>query len=503
MAWFRATYCLRLAIRKQDLCCRSRERIGLTMYRKLVGTSGICLIDTMTSSNSNAPEIVVAGGSGFVGRELIKRLLAEFPGAAITALSRSARGDADHRVRWVACDLFSEDSIERALPENVDIVYYLVHSMGPTAQLDQGSFADYDLGMADNFAKAVSSRGVRQLIYLGGLVEDAADASLHLRSRVEMEEVFAGHGLPLTVFRAGLILGEGGSSFQILIKLVRRLPLMICPAWTQTLTAPSDLNSVVTALVTAAQRTGDIGRTYDLAGCRPLTYLEMMRETARFLGLRRYFLKVPFFTPTLSRLWVSLITGTPKNLVYPLIESLEHPMVPRPSHQFSDVWQSRDYGDLLRTVPMASSTKSPGPRFRFPRKTVRSVQRLQPGAGDAQAIAAAYFGWLGDFMKKSVVVERSGDRAIIRLLGKVDLIELEKISENSRRSVYAIRRGLLVAGGNHGRLEFRLVLGGKFALAAIHEFAPALPWFVYKYTQALVHVFVMRAFGRHLLKADT
>ncbi len=245
---------------------------------------------------------MVAGASGYIGRSLIPKLLEKFPEATITALSRSAQPGEDPRVQWRACDLFSLESLEATVPEDIDLAVYLVHSMGPTAQLDQGSFSDYDLILADNFARCLSRRPPKQLIYLGGLIPKSPDLSKHLRSRLEVEEVFKEYKLPTTVFRAGLILGDEGSSFQILLKLVNRLPFMICPAWTKTETTPVDLESVLHTLSAAALDERHLNKVYDLAGCRPLTYLDMMRETATKLGRKRAFISVPFFTPTLSRL---------------------------------------------------------------------------------------------------------------------------------------------------------------------------------------------------------
>ena len=158
-----------------------------------------------------------------------------------------------------------------------------------------------------------------------------------MQSRLEVEETFLQHSLPTTIFRAGLILGEAGSSFQILIKLVQRLPIMVCPDWTQTLTTPVDLATVISALTSATSETNGIGKIYDLAGCAPLTYMEMMILTAKEMKLKRFFIKVPFFTPTLSRLWVSLITNSSKDLVYPLVESLQHPMLARQSNLYPNL----------------------------------------------------------------------------------------------------------------------------------------------------------------------
>ncbi len=456
------------------------------------------------SRPTDQPVIVVAGASGYIGRVLIPRLLDKFPKAQIFALSRSQQESEDSRVVWKACDLFSIKSIEDSIPRSIDLAVYLVHSMGPTAQLDQGNFADYDLLLADNFARALEPTGIKQLIYLGGLIPDTPKLSLHLQSRLEVEETFAQYGLPTTVFRAGLIIGESGSSSQILLKLVTRLPIMICPQWTQTLTTPVDLESVLSAIELSALSSHHIGRTFDLAGCQPITYIQMMRETAQRMGKQRYFLTVPFFTPTLSRLWVSLITNTPKDLVYPLIESLEHPMVARTSHLFSAQWSERSYFSLLESSSLKLQPGRSLFRFTAQRKTVRSVQRLvlPPGA-NAEWVKSKYVEWLPRFLAPLIKVNVRGPNIFFSVFGKMPVmleLQLSEARSHGDRQLLYIKSGLLVADANQGRLEFRVVLNRRYILAAIHDYQPALPWFLYKYTQARIHLLVMNAFGRYLAR---
>ncbi|MBC7456944.1 MAG: NAD-dependent epimerase/dehydratase family protein [Bdellovibrionaceae bacterium] len=455
---------------------------------------------------SHGPVIVVAGASGYIGKEMIASLLEKFPTAEITALSRSQQKSNDARVIWKACDLFSLKSLEAAVPKNVDYALYLVHSMGPTAQLDQGSFADYDLILADNFSRIMKNTGLKQLIYLGGLIPDAPKLSLHLQSRLEVEETFLEHALPVTIFRAGLILGEAGSSFQILIKLVKRLPIMICPRWTQTLTTPVDLATVISNLTSATSDLTLIGKIFDLAGCAPLTYMEMMNLTAQKMGLRRLFLSVPFFTPTLSRLWVSLITNSSKDLIYPLIESLEHPMLARESHLYANNLMDKTYVDLLKKVSFKSQPGGSLFRFRIQRNTVRSVQRLHlPPGQDATWIKNQYIEWLPKFFATVIAVTQDEDKIIFWFFkNKIRLLELSvsKDRSNENRQLLYVTNGLLVSSKNLGRLEFRVVLNRKYVLAAIHDFKPALPWFIYKYTQAKLHLFVMNAFSKKLKLID-
>ncbi len=447
--------------------------------------------------------IVVAGASGFVGRALIPHLLEKFPQSQITALSRNQQSSDDPRVEWRPCDLFSLKALEQALPSRIDLAFYLVHSMGPTAALDQGSFADYDLILADNFARAVEKTGIRHLIYLGGLTPEKSQLSLHLRSRLEVEETFQEHKLPITIFRAGLVLGDEGSSSQILIKLVRRLPVMICPKWTQTLTTPVDLATAVQSLTSAAMDESCVGRTFDLAGCQPITYVEMMKETARKMGLRRYFLAVPFFTPTLSRLWVSLVTNSSRDLVYPLVESLEHPMVARPNHLLNPATAERSYFELLDKASLKS--KRAGRtflRFQAQRRTVRSVQRLPLPAGrNAEWIKDQYAEWLPRFLAPFIGVEVTGPTLAFSLFSrrfKVLGLKLNSERSDPDRQLLNITDGLLVNRENKGRLEFRVVLSRQHVLAAIHDFKPALPWMIYRYSQAVLHLWVMKAFSGYL-----
>lgn len=450
------------------------------------------------------PVIVIAGASGYIGKEMISALLGKFPNAEIIALSRSAQKTNDPRIKWRACDLFSLKSLEAALPKKVDYGFYLVHSMGPTAQLDQGSFADYDLILADNFSRIIKNTGLKQLIYLGGLIPDDVKISLHLQSRLEVEETFLQHRLPTTIFRAGLILGEAGSSFQILLKLVKRLPIMVCPRWTQTLTTPVDLETVILAMTSATSDITLIGKVFDLAGCLSLTYMEMMNLTAKGMGLKRIFLSVPLFTPTLSRLWVSLITNSSKDLVYPLIESLQHPMLARESNRYLGNPEGRTYSDLLKKISLKPKSNGSLFRFRAQRNTVRSVQRLQlPDEKDARWVKDQYLSWLPRFLTPFIVVTKNGDSILFSLFKKgICLLEMSFSNERSSedRQLLYVLKGLLVSGSNRGRLEFRVVLNRRYVLAAIHEFKPALPWFIYKYTQAKLHLFVMNAFSRHLAR---
>ncbi len=446
--------------------------------------------------------IVIAGASGFIGQAIIPKLRIKFPRARITALSRSAIQSTDELTEWKACDLFSLKALEDALPSRVDLAIYLVHSMGPTAGMDQGSFADFDLLLADNFVRSLKNKAVQQIIYLGGLVPDCKQLSLHLQSRLEVEETFVASTLPTTIFRAGLIVGEGGSSFQIMQKLVNRLPLMLCPKWTQTLTTPVDLAFAVFSIVDASLNTKAIDSVYDLASCEPLTYLQMMRDTATAMQKRRFFFTLPFFTPFLSRLWVSLITGSSKALVYPLVASLEHEMVARKTKLYLPVENGSTYLSLLRKIHINTVKNTSISKFQAVRKTVRSVQRMPlPPGRDAAWVCKEYERWLPDFLNPMVGVTTSESEVLFKLrFVSAVMLDLEVSQERSTpdRQLLYVRGGLLAAKNNKGRLEFRSVLNKKVVISALHDFSPSLPWWIYRRSQAVIHSWVMHSFGKHL-----
>jgi uncharacterized protein YbjT (DUF2867 family) len=457
--------------------------------------------------------IAIAGASGFVG-EALRRALA--PRHRVIGLTRSSTLAADPPeepgVEWRQCDLFSLRDLGRALA-GVDCAIYLVHSMLPSARLSQASFADLDLMLADNFARAAERAGVKQMLYLGGLTPPDEPLSPHLASRLEVERTLASRSVPLTALRAGLIVGSGGSSLSILLNLVRRLPAMILPRWTRSLTQPIALPDVVRAVEHCVGNPESYGRVFDIGGPDVLTYRNMLERVARVLGRKRLMLNVPLFSPKLSRLWVTVFSGASRALVNPLIESLRHDMVctDNPLQR----WLAPDaqgFEDALRASLGPEGEASPNPRWRilpfdraFLRRasTVRSIQRLVlPPGRDAHWTAAEYMRFLPRFGGPLLNCEVDGGSCRFYLNGtRLMLLELRFAPERSAsdRQIFDVVGGLLVkrGGGPLGRLEFRQV-EGRQALAAVHDFRPRLPWLLYHQTHARVHLWVMRGFGLHL-----
>jgi uncharacterized protein YbjT (DUF2867 family) len=462
--------------------------------------------DEKTGKNGPmSPVVGIAGATGFVGRGLVAALKGTH---RVVALTRKERRSEDPALEWRATDLFSLADAERAL-EGVEVAIYLVHSMLPSAQLTQGSFADMDLILADNFARAAAKAGVKRIVYLGGLTPREAKLSKHLASRLEVEQALRCYGTPVTAVRASIVVGPGGSSFDILTQLNRRLPAMITPAWSQTQTQPIELEDLIRLLCACVD--SNPPDLVEAGGPDVLTYREMLETVGELLGKRRKMINVPLFSPGLSKLWVRLVTGAPKELVNPLIDSLRHDMVVLdPAPQEALAQPTTSFREAARhAIAKESARRSESWRKRRDGRDVRSVQRLPlPPGKDARWVAATYLAWLPTLFRRLIraEIDPSGDCRFLLFGIRKPLLDLKYAPERSspELALFSIAGGLLVRrhGGNHGTLEFRVVEGGRYVIAAIHDYRPALPWPIYRRTQALVHLAVMRLFGRFLAQSS-
>jgi len=445
-------------------------------------------------------KILIAGASGFIGHALIDHLLQD-ESIEIVGLSRRERESHHPRLSWRVCDLFSLKDITNAM-EGCEVTYYLVHSMLPSASLSQGTFYDFDLIMADNLVRAALTHKLKHIIYLGGMIPYVRELSWHLRSRLEVEETFRNSPIKTTVLRAGLIIGPNGSSFTILERLIRRLPIMICPAWTNTLSQPVALDDVIKALTRVLHDEKIQEKIYDIGGPEIVTYQGLIQMAGKKIRKQSKIITLNIIPLSLSRFWVSLVTGIPKKLVYPLVLSLRHQMLASPEHAWP---YPEDLSTSLDQALSNSMTDSHAGGFKgyVPvEKDVRSIQRLVlPEGRNAEWVASEYFNWLPKFFSTLVKVKLFGERCTFYLVDpSLKLLILEKSIDRSSpdRQLLYIVGGLLSGKQKRGRLEFREVLDRKYVMAAIHEFRPSLPWFIYKWTQALIHLFVMKAFGENL-----
>ncbi len=455
------------------------------------------------------PTVVVAGASGFIGQALGLQLGQDYTTIGLSRRKIEPRWGY-HSFRQV--DFFSLRESEAAL-QGAQYAVYLIHSMLPAARLVQGHFSDLDIWCADNFARAAQSAGVKHIVFIGGLVPDDTNLSEHLKSRLEVESALGSKGVPVTTLRAGMVVGAQGSSYQLLSRLVRRLPIMACPTWTRTRMQPIAIDDVVAAIVQVISHQPQQNRVFDLGCPEVLSYQSLMAETARAFGLNRKFIPVPLLSPQLSRLWISLTTGAPKALAAPLIESLRHDMIARESHLFQ--WDSTiplGVRDMLAKAEREQASNHSIPRAflrlesRKSKVTVCSLQRINLPAGRNAAWASEeYLTWLNRLLKGIIEVQLSPSKDEIDLTLKATgqkLIGFKYLPHRSskNRQVLMVTEGLLARKSDKARLEFRQVLAGDTLIAAVHDFVPRLPWWIYRLTQGFVHLWIMNRFRTHVAK---
>jgi uncharacterized protein YbjT (DUF2867 family) len=262
-------------------------------------------------------KVLVAGASGFVGRRLCVAL--DEAGHDVVAMTRNPAGyqGAGTPVRG---DVQEPASLEPALA-GCEAAYYLVHS------LQDADFAHKDAAGATAFGDAAARAGLRRIVYLGGLGDEADSLSAHLRSRREVESLLGAGGVPVTVIRAGIIVGHGGISWELTRQLVEHLPVMITPQWVATRTQPIAVDDVVTYLAGVLEPPEASGRVFEAGGPDVLQYSSMLRRVAEIENCPLLLLPVPLLTPWLSSLWLSLVTSVDTGTGRALIDSMTNEVV--------------------------------------------------------------------------------------------------------------------------------------------------------------------------------
>ena len=481
----------------------------------------------------NSPLYLVTGASGYVGGRLVRTLL-----------------ENDYRVRVLVRDKYkiigqpwasqveicegnadNPKDLEQALA-GVHTVYYLLHSinLGKT-------FDDIEATMARSFAQASEAAGVAQIVYLGGIANDK-NISKHLASRVSTGRELASTSVPVLELRAGIIIGSGSASFEMLRHLTHRLPIMTTPKWVSIRTHPIAIRDVLYYLKNAAALKTPVGKIYDIGGPEILSYADMMQKFAKLSGLpRRWIIKVPVLTPGLSSLWIGLVTPVPTALARPLVGSLISEVVADPAKSIDDLIpppqegllsvetamslalsKISDHGVETRwsdaSIPTAPWQKAQGDpewagetilrdrRQVLSEKSAEAIWKQIEGIGGEHGWFGADFLWfmrgLIDRIFGGVGLRRGRrDQDLLRVGESLDFWRVEELERGRRLKLYA---EMILPG--KAWLEFSIEeKNGKTLITQEATFSPrGLGGRLYWYAVAPFHVFVFPTMLRNLVK---
>ena len=271
--------------------------------------------------------ILLTGSTGYIGRRLLPVLL-DAGHRVFCAVRHRQKFDWDafapetyNNLEVIECDFTELSSLDK-IPDNIDVAYYLIHSMTSS----NADFQELEKQSASNFARRIRETKVQQIIYLSGIA-NSKDLSHHLSSRTAVEEILRGADVPLTVLRAAIIIGSGSASFEIIRDLVEKLPVMIAPRWLNTRCQPIAIRNVLEYLQSVMMNERAMGKTFDIGGTDVLTYKEMLYTYAEVRKLKRVIITVPVLTPRLSSLWLVFVTSTSYSLAKSLVDSMRNEVV--------------------------------------------------------------------------------------------------------------------------------------------------------------------------------
>ena len=273
-------------------------------------------------------KILITGTTGYIAKRLVLNLLES--GHELVCCVRDLNRIPDEieykkNIEFIKIDFLDEELID--FPQDIDVAYYLIHSMATSAT----DFKELEKTCAENFKRLVEKTNCKQVIYLSGIVNDKS-LSKHLQSRFQVEQVLNSEQYALTTFRAGIIVGSGSASFEIIRDIVEKLPVMVTPKWLNTRTQPIAIRDVLLFLERAISRREVFNTSFDICGPEILTYKEMLLQFGKVRGLRRYIFTLPVLSPRMSSYWLYFVTSTSFNLAKALVDSMKVEVVAKESN---------------------------------------------------------------------------------------------------------------------------------------------------------------------------
>lgn len=283
-------------------------------------------LPTLLGRDGKPARCLVTGATGYIGGRLIRELLSH--GYRVRILARKPERLKDHpwidRVEVVSGDAHDVAALDKAL-DGIDVAYYLLHAL-----MSKDDFEQEEKDIAEKFGTAAKKADIQRIVYLGGIIAENELLSPHLQSRADTGTILKSFGIPTIELRAGIVIGSGSASFEMLRYLTERLPIMTTPRWVETKIQPIAVRDVLRYLVGAAAIDSSISGDFDIGGPEVFSYREMMMKYAEAAGLRkRIIIPVPVLTPKLSSGWVGLVTPVPITLARRLVESLKNEVVVR------------------------------------------------------------------------------------------------------------------------------------------------------------------------------
>ena len=273
-------------------------------------------------------KILLTGATGYIAQRLLPVLLEQ--GHQVICCVRDKKRFNDHNYRsenlsLIEADFLDKESLQN-IPDDIDVAYYLIHSMSTQS----GDFEKMEKISADNFKERIQKTNTKQVIYLSGIVNET-QLSKHLSSRKQVEDILSGSTFALTTLRAGIIVGSGSASFEIIRDLVEKLPIMITPKWLKTKCQPIAIRNVVEFLSGVAGRSDTYNESFDIGGPDILSYKEMLLRFAKIRGLKRRIFVVPVMTPKISSYWLYFVTSTSYALATNLVHSMKVEVICKPN----------------------------------------------------------------------------------------------------------------------------------------------------------------------------